>query len=139
MNDMNSDTSAAAFDLPTDAAEIEHTVTHPVTGAATPGRITLAGPAHPLRKSAMFARMRRLMADGGAEQVDVEAADEDETAFVATCTLGWSGLSPAGQPRLFAVGAAQTLYSDPSYRWLRDQVRDTLRTRELFISACATA
>ena len=137
------DTSATpqsedSFELPTDAEHIEYTVKHPLTGAPTAARITLAGITHPVRKAALFGRMRTLMASADAERYELEAADEDETAFAATCTLGWSGISTGGAPRIFALGGAQVLYSDPKYRWLRDQVREALRQREPFINAVAT-
>ena len=138
---MSNDTTAAATDdffLPIDLGEIDYVVKHPITGTPTSATLKLAGPTHPIRKAAMFARMRSMLADGSAEKVDLETDDESETAFVALCTLGWSRLAPGGAPLPFAIGAAQTLYSDPRYRWLRDQARETLRQRDLFIGACAT-
>lgn len=125
------------FDLPVDLGLIEYTVRHPVTDAPTSAMITLAGPTHPVRKAAMFARMRSLMSDGSVDKVDPMDADDEETAFIAACTLGWIGLSTGGKTRVFAIGAPQTLYQDPQYRWLRDQLRDVLRQRERFIGACA--
>ena len=126
------------FEMPVDLEQIEYVVKHPVTGAPTAARILLAGITHPVRRGAMFTRMRTLMAEGRAEIVDAEAADEDTTVFVAQCTFGWSGLATGGVLRPFIVGAALVLYSDPKYLWLRDQVRDALQQRTLFISAAPT-
>ena len=139
MSEQSATITAEDFALPIDLGQVEYVIKHPVTGAATSATLTLAGPTHPIRKAAMFSRMRTMLAGGGPQTVALEDADEDETAYVALCTLGWSRLAPSGVPLPFAIGAAQVLYSDPAYRWLRDQARDALRERDLFIGACATA
>lgn len=131
-------TPAAVFELPIDMQSISHTITHPITGVATPASITLAGPTHPIRKAAMFSRMRALLNEGAAERINPEEQDDDETAFVASCTLGWSNITVDGVARPFAIGAAEALYADVRFRWLRDQMREVLRQRDLFIGACAT-
>lgn len=117
-------------------------VKHPLTGAPTVARFTLAGPEHPARKSAVFARMRQRRAElqrtGTLTVPDPEQDEEDETALLAACTLGWRGLAAGGQPLEFSAAAAVKLYADPKFRWLRDQVKAALDQRELFIAGSAT-
>lgn len=139
MNDTTDTTAAEPFDMPIDCAEIVYVLKHPISGLPTAARITLAGPVHPIRRALMFGRMRTMLAAGILDAVNLEDDDANETAFVAACTLGWSALSLAGEPQLFAIGAAQKLYTDSRCLWLRDQVRDALRQRDLFISGAPTA
>ena len=133
------------FDLSAVAERTDgvHIVKHPVTGVATSARISIAGPEHPVRKAAVFARMRarraELMNTGVLKVPDPADDDLDQTAFIAACTLGWSRLAIDGQSLQFSVDAPIKLYGDTRFRWLRDQVLEGLDKRDAFIGACATA
>ena len=133
------------FDLTAAAERTEavHVVKHPVTGATTSARIVVSGPEHAVRKAAVFARMRvrraELINSGMLKASDPQEDEIDQTEFIATCTLGWTGLAVDGAALPFAIGAPLKLYSDPRFRWLRDQVLEAMDKRELFIGACATA
>lgn len=118
-------------------------VEHPVTGAATAARVSLAGPEHPSRKSIIFARMRARRAElertGKIAMPDPRDDEADETELLAACTLGWTGISRGGAALTFSADAARALYADPKYRWLRDQVKAALDRRELFFGSSASA
>lgn len=133
----------ALFELPVDLPYSELVVRHPATGEALPTRITLAGPEHPVRKAALFSRVRARLAeaerDGKMPVTDPTEDDADQTAFAASCTLGWADLPVDGAFLPFSIGAADKLYADPRYRWLRNQVVVALNNSALFIGACATA
>lgn len=121
----------------------EFVVKHPATGEATMARITIAGPEHPKRRALVFARMRQARRDfektGAIAVTDPEDDEADANALFAACTLGWSGINQGGAPLAWSAEAAARLMADPKYRWLRDQVRDALDKRELFIAASAQA
>lgn len=114
---------------------------HPVSGQATRATVSIAGPEHPARKAAIFARMRARRAEmerAGKLSVSDPADDEqDEIALLVVCTLGWANLSVAGVPLAYSVEAARALYADPKRAWLRDQVKAALDERALFFGACA--
>jgi hypothetical protein len=131
------------LDLATVAQSLDgdYTVVHPVTGAPTAARLKLAGPEHEVRKAAFNARQRVIRAEmvstGKYKAPDPIDTEADDTAFSAVSTLGWSGLSKDGAPLTFEIGAAHKLYSDPQFRWLRDQVLEAMAHRELFFKASA--
>lgn len=132
------------FDLSgaSERSDGEYIVKHPVTGEPTAARLTLAGPEHEVRRSVVFGRMRARRAElestGKLALTDPVDDDANNTAFIASCTLGWSGLAIDGKALPFEIGAAQKLFSDPRFRWLRDQAFAALDKRELFIGASAT-
>lgn len=118
------------------------TLKHPVTGAATPARITVAGPEHPARKAAIFARMRvrrqEMERTGKLSVTDPAEDEQDEVALLAACTLGWSGLRVGGAVLAYSAEASAALYADPKRAWVRDQVKTALDQRELFIGGSDT-
>jgi hypothetical protein len=138
MNDDSLDLDQVA-----DQTSAEYTILHPITGAATPAKLLLAGPEHEVRRQAVFTRMRARQAEvernGRLLMPDPEADEADRTALVAACTLGWTGLVERGEVLVFTVDAARKLYADPKKRWLRDQVLHALDQRELFIGGSAPA
>lgn len=115
---------------------------HPVSGQPTSAWIEIAGPEHPARKAAVFARMRarrQEMERTGKLTISDPADDEqDETALLAACTLGWS-LKAGGQALAFSADACTAFYADPARAWVREQVKAALDQRELFIGSSATA
>lgn len=119
------------------------TIKHPLTGAPTPIVITLAGPEHPARRKAAFTRARKMRADmmktGKVQLGDPEEDEQDETDQLAAFTLGWKNLTSGGTTIVFTPATARTLYAEPKYRWLRDQVRTALDEREAFIKRSAAA
>ena len=114
---------------------------HPVSGAPTAASITIAGPEHPARKGAIFARMRMRRAEmertGKLGVTDPLDDEQDELALLAACTLGWEGLSTDGAPLVFSAEAARALYADPRRAWVRDQVKAALDERALFFGSSA--
>lgn len=113
-------------------------VKNPITGAPTGMVITLAGPEHPDRKKRLFARQRRLRAQLAKTQrmpvSDPEEDAADELDELVASTLGWKGSKTP-----FSADAARALYADTKRRWLRDQVRQALEERELFMRSSAPA
>ena len=131
---------AVAFDLDL-ACEAECatlTVVHPVSGEATSARITIAGPTHPTRREAVFARLRRARSafekNGVFSMPDPLDSEDDNTALIATCTLDWTGLCTGGAALTFSAAQAERIYADPRWAWLREQVLKALDTRELFFN-----
>lgn len=135
----------AHFDLDAaaqlDAAEL--VLRHPVTGAPTAARITLAGPEHEARKAFVFARMRKHRAEferaGRIAPTDPQDDAADEVAMLVACTLGWDGLAVGGQPLAYSADACTRLYNDPRRAWVRDQVKAALDQRALFIAGSAAS
>lgn len=138
-------TAAAAALLDLDALEQSTTAVvvlkHPVSGAPTSATITVAGPEHPARKAAIFARMRVRRAEmertGKLSVTDPADDEQDEVALLAACTLGWAGLSTGGAALAYSAEAARALYADPKRAWVRDQVKAALDERALFFGNCA--
>ncbi len=134
---------AANFDITSfeDVQSASVVIKDPSTGAPTPFVVELAGPEHPFRKKDDFNRARRmrqdLMKSGKVQLADPEEEDAEVTDRLADYTLGWQGLSVAGQMIEFSREAAIKLYSDPKRRWLRDQVKAALEERERFIKRSA--
>ena len=116
-------------------------VKHPTTGKDTDATITLAGPEHPLRQKIVMDRSRRIRAavrkTGKLDVPDPTEEREEETATLAACTLGWTGLTKTGAPLEFSPTAAAALYRDPELQWLRAQIAKALDDMELFISDSA--
>ena len=134
---------ANGFDIANfeDVHSAEVFIRDPETGAPTTLVIELAGPEHPARKRDAFARARKvrneLMKTGKMQLDDPEAEDAADTARLVDWTLGWRGLVSAGQSVTFGRDVAERLYSNPKYRWLRDQVKAAADERERFIKRSA--
>ena len=126
------------LDLVCEAECATLTVVHPVSGEATSARITIAGPTHPTRREAVFARLRRARSafekNGVFSMPDPLDSEDDNTALIATCTLDWTGLRADGDALTFSAAQAERVYADPRWAWLREQVLKALDTRELFFS-----
>ena len=144
---MTEDTRPAveAFDLADyeDVSAADVTLKDPVTGAHTAMSITLAGPEHPQRRKLLYDRQRKMRAQlqkTGKVQLGDPAEDEEaDTDMLVACTLGWQGLTLAGQALAYSTAAAEKLYTDPKRRWLRDQVKSALDEREAFIKRSVVA
>lgn len=136
---------ADAFDVDQweETATAEYVVKHPKTGEATPLVLILAGPEHPLRKKKAFDRIRHLRKEAaktGKLKFDDPADEEhEETAFIASCILGWTGLVRSGIPVEYSSAAAAELVTPKSKRWLRDQVKVAMDENEAFIKVCGKA
>ena len=126
------------LDLVCEAECATLTVVHPVSGEATSARITIAGPTHPTRREAVFARLRRAHSafekNGVFSMPDPLDSEDDKTALIVTCTLDWTGLCTGGAALTFSAAQAERIYADPRWAWLREQVLKALDTRELFFS-----
>lgn len=116
---------------------------HPLTGKPLPASVVLAGPEHDARKAARWSIMRRrralLAATGDLPPPDPREDEDDELAVLVACTLGWCGLARSGVALEFSAGACTTLYTDPRWSWVREQVKDALDDRARFISGSAPA
>ena len=114
---------------------------NPATGAPTRATILLAGPEHPARQKIIMDRTRRIRATvrktGKLDITDPLEDRDEETQYLAVCTLGWQGLTRAGADLPYSVEAAAALYADPRRQWLRAQVREALDQVELFIGSSA--
>jgi hypothetical protein len=119
-----------------DALEGELRIKHPITGAPTTMVVQLAGPEHPLRRSIVLARQRRMRAQvartGSVQIGDPEDDAAEDLELLVACTLGWRG---AAQP--YSPAAARELYGDVRRRWLREQVHLGLQDRQLFMTGSA--
>lgn len=62
----------------------------------------------------------------------VEELDSDGAELLAACTLGWSGLALNGEPLPFSEQNALKLYTNPGYRWIREQVDTFIADRANF-------
>lgn len=133
------------FDLDQAAvlAEAEIELKHPVTGVPVGVFVTIAGPEHERRKQRLFAMMRaqRAKIEKTGKFLASDPADDaaDELETLVACTLGWRNMRAAGAPIEWSAGACAALYADPKRAWVRDQVKQALDQRELFISGSATA
>jgi hypothetical protein len=114
---------------------------HPVTRAPLGATVILAGPEHPIRRQAVFARQRKARAAmqkaGRVVLGDPEDDESEAVVHLAACTLGWNGITRDGKPVDFTPGAAVQIYGDPRLAWLRDQVQAALDSRDLFITGSA--
>lgn len=121
----------------------ELVVKHPVTGAPTTTRITLASVVHPLRAAFRQAKQRevqkRMQIDGAYALPDPVDAEAEEADYLARCTLGWAHLVIGGAELGHSTEAARKLYADPRRHWLRAQVRAALDAQELFIGGSVRA
>ena len=126
-----------------DALSAPNDIKHPITGAQIGATVTLAGPEHPTRKAIDFAKQRKLRSaiqkSGKLELTDPADDELDAIEKLASCTLGWSGLTDGGSTVDFTAAAALQLYSTDGMGWLRAQLLTAMDERERFISACATS
>jgi hypothetical protein len=124
-----------------EAATAEVELVHPRTREPLGAAITVAGPEHPQRKKILHDRQRRLRAKFARTQkfafADPAEEEADEIEYLAACTLGWRGITRAGQEIAFSAAEAGRLYADPELAWLRAQVRAGLDDLELFIKPSA--
>jgi hypothetical protein len=70
-----------------------------------------------------------------ADKKSLAAEDLDEeivTIFLVTCTVGWRNLARGGQPLAFSPDEARRLYTDPSFRWLRNAAVKFMSERRNF-------
>jgi hypothetical protein len=113
-------------------------ILHPVTREPLGAQVTLAGPEHPDRKRLQFARQRKARAAyakrGKLEFDDPEDEQLDEIDYLATCTLGWTGIGENNKLIEHSKTAAQALYAKPEMRWLRIQLLAALNELENFIA-----
>lgn len=142
MNDTTSQTSALDLDALQQSDSAVLPIKHPVTGAPSATTITIAGPEHTTRKALVFARMRAARKEfekTGSININDPVDDEQaETDLIARCTLGWSGVKLKGLEVAHSVDAARALFTDPKYRWLRNQVKVAMDQLELFIAGSAS-
>lgn len=124
-----------------DALSAPIDIKHPVTGVPLGATVTLAGPEHPTRKAIDFAKQRKLRASiqktGKLELSDPADDELDAIEKLASCTLGWSGITDGDAAIEFTPTAALKLYGTDGMGWLRAQLLAAMEERERFISACA--
>jgi len=129
------------FDISTitDAQSASIDLKHPVTGALLGATVSLAGPEHPTRKAIDFNKQRKLRAaiqkSGKLELTDPADDELDGIEKLASCTLGWSGITDGATVVEFSKAAALKLYSTEGMGWLRAQLLTAMEERERFITA----
>jgi hypothetical protein len=115
----------------------------PADGLPTDATVTIAGPNHPERKRIVHARQRKMRAafqkTGKLQFADPAEEEEEDIQLLVACTFDWSNVGLGGQLVPFSREEAKRIYSDPKYRWFRDQVREGLDAREIFIKSFAAA
>ena len=63
--------------------------------------------------------------------LDLESAETDAIAILATCTLGWKGMEEHGEVVKFSVAKAKDIYA--RYPAIREQVSVFVETRANFL------
>ena len=124
-----------------EGADIGNTmeVKHPVTDEVLlddnkkPVTITLLGSDSTVLRDAMKNRARKQLRTKKSQSFDVDEAEKIGCEMLATCTVGWSGISENGSSVQFSHEAATDLYL--KYQWLRQQVDEFINDRENFFKA----
>jgi hypothetical protein len=136
-----SNSPSNAFSLDLDATEYsetaEVTIAHPTNGMPTTMKFIVAG-----ADSAVYmaydraATDRRLAAaQQGIRGMDAATIEKEAVEILVTCTLGWKGVTRGGKDWPFSPENVRALYTDPKFRWLRNQVDRAIGDRKLFIKA----
>lgn len=100
---------------------------------------TLAGPSHPAREAYDRKEQRRSLREfnkAGKARLpdDPEELEEKAIDRLVAYTLGWRDLELDGSPLQFSADNARTLYQDPRFRWLRDDVAGAVSSLENFMT-----
>lgn len=137
---MTSNNTAAGLDLDSveDIGSAEYELLNPKTGERTGAFITLAGPEHAERKRISMALIRRLRSKAAQTPNAVQDPEEDieeSRDMLVRVTLGWRGISRAGQPLVFSTAAARELYADEKSQWVVKQLMVAMNDQKLFIKA----
>lgn len=119
---------------------------HPLNGAPLGIEFDLAGPEHPARENYEWERtraIRRELQETGRYELAERAfatLKGDAIDRLVACTTGWRGVKDAqGVEVPFSAENCRAVYSDPALAWARDQVKEALDSRELFITSSAPA
>lgn len=118
----------------------ELTLTHPQTGAALPGRITLLGQDSAAwedkTRELMKGRVERLARNrknrASLEEMEAETIDQ-----LVAVTTGWSGIVLSGEAIPFSADKARWLYA--SYPWIREQAYEAVNDRGNFLPRSASS
>lgn len=118
--------------VPKDTLEL--VITSPKDGKPTDVVFVLAGPAHPARQTAYraIADAYAAAAQGGDADLEVAKREELNTAFLAGCVVGWSGLSEKGKAVKFSAKKASEILMDDRFIGIRHQVAAAVGDNKLF-------
>jgi hypothetical protein len=86
---------------------------------------------------AVSKKQRNRISERIRKRGQVSGAEEAEAAVIekiVAATIGWKGLIMDGKPYEFSPQAAHSLYSDPRFPWVADQVFAAMVDRRRFFS-----
>jgi hypothetical protein len=113
-------------------------VLHPIENTKLGIRIRLAG-----QDSEVYRKVTNKIANKRVKQLSpgrpsmtftVEEQESNAVIILVACTLGWEGIVMNGQEYPFNPDNAKTLYSDPGFSWLREQVDKFIADRANFLA-----
>lgn len=124
------------------AAGFELQLTHPRTGAPLEIFITVLGADSAAYKERLLEHQRRAMADFQKTRKFArtpEQLDADAIELLAAATQAWRNVVVDGKPLTCSEAAARTLYADPRFPWIREQVDAAIGDRANFLPRSVSA
>lgn len=111
----------------------ELTLTHPVTGAPLPVKITLLGTDSPTFRKAQRAIANRRLKQAKKTSITVEEIENEGIDALVSCTVGWSGVEIDGKKLDFNPENVRKLYTDLRLPFIREQVDAFIAERANFM------
>ena len=115
---------------------VEYVVLNQVDESKTDIKILLAGTDSSCYRNAVSSHARK-NSERNRAQIDLEEAEKNTCEILASCTLGWSGLTENGKELQYSKQSAIDLYK--KHKWLRQQVDRFIGDRTNFFPVSLSA
>lgn len=111
------------------------TLTHPVTGADLPVKITLLGTDSPVFRKAQRAIVNRRLKQAKKPNLTAEEIEAEGIEALVSCTVSWEGVEIDGKKLDCTPDNVRKVYTDIRLPFIREQVDTFIAERANFMKA----
>jgi hypothetical protein len=111
------------------------TLTHPVTGADLPVKITLLGTDSPVFRKAQRAIVNRRLKQAKKTTLTAEEIEAEGVDALVACTVSWEGVELDGKKLDCTPENIRRVYTDVRLPFIREQVDSFIAERANFMKA----